>query len=89
MHGGSHAGAYETSLMLAAAPALVNEEVRRALPSLAIDLPQAIKNGATNFLEAGGPDAYFGAPALASSEEGHRLFEIITAATLEAMQAVP
>lgn len=87
MHGGSHAGTYETSLMLAAAPELVNDEIRRELPSLSIDLPQAIKNGATNFLEAGGPAAYFGAPALASAEEGHRLFEIITTATLEAMHA--
>lgn len=88
MHGGSHAGTYETSLMLAAAPELVNEEIRRGLPSLSVDLPQAIKNGATNFLEAGGPNAYFGAPALASAEEGRRLFEIITSATLEAMQAI-
>lgn len=85
MHGGSHAGSYETSLMLAAAPQLVNDEARRALPSLNIDLPGAIKAGATNFLEAGGPDAYFGAPADASADEGQRLFEIITRATLDAM----
>lgn len=87
MHGGSHAGTYETSLMLAAAPELVDETARRALPSLAIDLPGAIKAGAKDFLEAGGPAAYFGAPALASADEGRRLYEIITAATLEAMQA--
>lgn len=88
MHGGSHAGCYETSLMLAAAPHLVKEDVRRALPSLAIDLPGAIKGGATNFLEAGGPDAYFGAPAAASADEGRRLFDVIVAATLEAMHGV-
>ncbi len=86
MHGGSHAGTYETSLMLAAAPHLVDEHARRALPSLSVDLPAAIKAGATNFLEAGGPDAYFGAPAAASVEEGNRLFAIITAATLDAMR---
>lgn len=87
MHGGSHAGSYETSLMLAAAPHLVDELARRALPSLSVDLPAAIKAGATNFLDAGGPDAYFGAPAEASVAEGNRLFELITAATLEAMKA--
>lgn len=86
MHGGSHAGCYETSLMLAAAPQLVNEELRRTLPSLDIDLPGAIKQGATNFLEAGGRDAYFGAPSRASAEEGRRLFEVIVNATLEAMR---
>lgn len=88
MHGGSHAGCYETSLMLAAAPHLVNDGVRRTLAPLAIDLPGAIKRGATNFLEAGGPDAYFGEPAAASPEEGRRLFDVIVAATLEAMRAL-
>ncbi|MBL8919144.1 MAG: creatininase family protein [Myxococcaceae bacterium] len=86
MHGGSHAGCYETSLMLAAAPHLVNEEVRRTLPSLDVDLPGAIKQGATNFLEAGGPEAYFGAPSRATADEGQRLFELIVTATLDAMK---
>ncbi|MBE2252344.1 MAG: creatininase family protein [Myxococcus sp.] len=85
MHGGSHAGAYETSLMMATAPQLVDDASRRALPSLSVDLPGAIKAGATNFLEAGGPEAYFGAPAEASVAEGERLLGIITEATLAAM----
>lgn len=80
MHGGSHAGRYETSLMLAAAPHLVDDAARRALPTLEIDLPGAIKQGAKNFLECGGHDAYFGAPADATAEEGERLFEILAAA---------
>ena len=33
--------------------------------------------GAKDFLECGGPDAYFGTPAQATAEEGHRLFEIL------------
>lgn len=81
MHGGSHAGRYETSLMLAAAPHLVDEAARKALPSLEIDLPGAIKQGAKDFLQCGGHDAYFGAPADATAEEGERLFEIIAAFT--------
>jgi creatinine amidohydrolase len=85
MHGGSHAGRYETSLMLAAAPELVDDAARRALPSLEVDLPGAIKAGAKDFLEAGGPEAYFGAPAEASAEEGERLFAILVEATLAAL----
>jgi creatinine amidohydrolase len=88
MHGGSHAGTYETSLMLAAAPHLVNEHSRGTLPKLSVDLPAVIKAGATNFLEAGGPEAYFGDPAAASAAEGDRLFDIIVTATRELMSAL-
>ncbi|HYX93353.1 MAG TPA: creatininase family protein [Myxococcaceae bacterium] len=76
-HGGSHAGVYETSLVLAIAPELVREEVRRRLPPLEVDLPGRIKAGAKTFLEAGGPQAYFGDPAVASAEEGERLLELL------------
>jgi creatinine amidohydrolase len=89
MHGGSHAGAYETSLMLAAAPHLVDQSLQRALPSLQVDLPQLIKQGATNFLECGGPDAYFGAPAEANAAEGERLFELLVDATAALIDAPP
>jgi creatinine amidohydrolase len=85
MHGGSHAGNYETSLMLAAAPQLVNEAARAALPALAVDLPARIKAGAKDFLQCGGPDAYFGDPAGASAVEGERLFEVLVRATLAAL----
>lgn len=89
MHGGSHAGTYETSLMLAAAPALVDDAARRALPALQVDLPGAIKAGAKDFLQAGGPDAYFGAPAAATVEEGERLFSLLVDASLLALGAQP
>ncbi|MEW6433052.1 MAG: creatininase family protein [Myxococcota bacterium] len=85
MRGGSHAGRYETSLMLAAAPQLVDTAVMRTLPALNVDLPGVIKAGAKDFLEAGGPDAYFGAPAEASAEEGERLFGILVEATAAAL----
>jgi len=85
MHGGSHAGNYETSLMLAAAPQLVDEAARLALPELAVDLPAAIKAGAKSFLDCGGPDAYLGAPATATAAEGERLFELLTTSALAAL----
>ncbi len=87
MHGGSHAGKYETSLMLAAAPSLVNVAAMKALPTLEVDLPGVIKGGAKNFLECGGPDAYFGAPADATAEEGERLFSIIVDGSVAAIES--
>ena len=46
-----------------------------------------IKGGAKNFLECGGPDAYFGAPADATAEEGERLFAVITDATTASIES--
>jgi len=87
MRGGSHAGRYETSLMLAAAPQLVREQARSGLPDLPVNLPAAIKAGARNFLDCGGKDAYFGSPASASAEEGNRLLEVLAEATEAALTA--
>jgi creatinine amidohydrolase len=84
-HGGSHAGRYETSLMLAAAPHLVRDEIRSALPDLPVNLPAAIKGGAQSFRDCGGDDAYFGSPASATAAEGERLLEILVRATQDAL----
>jgi hypothetical protein len=72
--------------MLAAAPHLVDEVARRALPTLEVDLPGAIKQGAKDFLQCGGHDAYFGAPADATREEGERLFGILTDAAVALLE---
>ncbi len=87
MHGGSHAGLYETSLVLAAAPELVREDARAALPELKVDLPGRIKAGAKTFHACGGPDAYFGAPAQATRAEGERLYGVLVEATVAALLA--
>ena len=86
-HGGSHAGAYETSLAMAIAPDQVREDIRRKLPVLDVDLPARIKAGAKTFHDAGGPDAYFGDPAAASAEEGERLLELLAEFTASALLA--
>ena len=86
--GGSHAGTYETSLMLAAAPHLVREDIRRALPDLEIDLPGRIKAGAKDFHECGGTDAYFGAPARATAEEGHHLYDLLADFSARALRSL-
>ena len=73
---GDHAGAWETSLMMAAAPDQVRDAVRRNLPPLDGILP-ALKKGAKTFVEAGGEDAYFGDPTAASAEDGESAFEAL------------
>lgn len=85
MSGGAHAGLYETSLVLAAAPQLVREKIREELQPLEVDLSAAIKAGAKDFHQAGGPQAYFGHPELATAAEGARLLDILADATLAAL----
>lgn len=75
--GACHAGQYESSLVLSARPELVRDEIRLALEPKLISLSQAIRAGARSFTEIGGDQAYFGAPAAATAEEGDRIFDIL------------
>jgi creatinine amidohydrolase len=83
---GDHAGSFETSLMLACAPAAVREKERISLPPMDA-LGAALKKGAKSFAEAGGEDAYFGDPTAASVEEGEAHFttlaDILTLSIME------
>jgi creatinine amidohydrolase len=87
--GACHAGCYETSILLAERPDLVQEEIRRELPENPVSLSAAIRAGRRSFLEAGGPLAYFGAPARASEAEGvatvERLGELLAEAVIDAL----
>jgi len=74
---GDHAGAYETSIVLAADPDGVREDARRGLPAVDVDLVGAIRGGADSFLAAGCDAAYCGDPAAATSAEGERLLELL------------
>jgi creatinine amidohydrolase len=74
---GDHAGAFETSLMMAAAPEMVREKVRISLPPIDGLMP-ALKKGAKSFTEAGGEDAYFGDPTAASVEDGENYFDALS-----------
>lgn len=73
---GDHGGAFETSLMMAAAPDMVRERERISLPPMD-GLMGALKKGAKTFAEAGGEDAYFGDPTAASAEDGENLYEAL------------
>lgn len=72
--GACHAGRYETSIVLAAAPELVTPE-RLALPEVPVSLSQEIAAGRTTFVAMGLERAYAGAPALASADEGRATIE--------------
>jgi creatinine amidohydrolase len=73
--GACHAGRYETSILLAEAPSLVARSMIATLPANMNSLVSAIQRGDHTFAEAGGPDAYFGAPAEASAAEGREIID--------------
>ena len=74
---GDHAGAFETSLMMATAPEMVRERERISLAPLDGGLVAAIKKGAKTFSEAGGDEAYFGDPTSASADDGEGYLETL------------
>jgi creatinine amidohydrolase len=76
--GDCHAGSYETSLVLAARPELVREDIRQSLERVPISIAEQIKKGATTFIQAGGINAYFGDPRAASKEEGEAMYEALS-----------
>jgi creatinine amidohydrolase len=77
LSGACHAGRYEGSVVMAAAPALVREVA---------SLSDAIREGKSTFEEAGGPRAYFGYPAEATAEEGQRTIEALGEILAEAVE---
>lgn len=74
--GSCHAGAFETSLMLVAAPHLVRP-IYRNLPARNVNLAEAIRAGRRSFQELGLVEAYCGEPAAATAEEGQRLYGLL------------
>jgi creatinine amidohydrolase len=86
--GSCHAGRYETSLVLADAPELVDGERMRALEAKMVDMPKAIAAGQSDFLAMGMDRAYCGAPAEASAQEGEQTFETLTQMLVELVREV-
>ena len=91
--GDCHAGSYETSLVMAARPELIREEVREALEPVPISIAEKIREGARTFSEAGGDQAYFGDPRAATREEGEASYQalanMLVVAVTEALAAEP
>jgi len=81
--GSCHAGRYETSLVLAERPELVHADRMTALEERHVDMPAAIGAGRTDFLAMGMEQAYCGAPAEASADEGGQTFETLATMLVE------
>ena len=73
--GACHAGQYETSIVMAAAPELVDEHVRTQLAPVAVSLSEKLAAGVNTFTAMGMELAYAGAPAAATVEEGEQLIQ--------------
>lgn len=85
--GACHAGQFETSIVLAERPDAVRERLRTSLTPNPSSLSVAIREGKRTFEDAGGPQAYFGAPAAATPEEGEATVETLGAILEEAVLA--
>ncbi len=86
--GACHAGRFEASIVLAERPDLVRADLARALPPVPASLVEAIRAGARTFEQAGGPRAYFGAPAEATAAEGAASVATLGEILAEAVLAV-
>jgi creatinine amidohydrolase len=73
--GACHAGLYETSIMMAAAPELVDDAMRSVLAPVPISLSKQLEAGVTTFTAMGMELAYAGDPAAATVEEGERMIQ--------------
>jgi creatinine amidohydrolase len=82
--GECHAGRYETSLVLADQPELVDQAVMRELPHVPVNLASAPEDG--GFLAMGMSEAYCGKPAEATASEGEETFSILTDLLVEAIR---
>lgn len=86
--GTCHAGRYETSLVLADRPDLVDRKRMSELEAKIVDMPAAIAEGRTDFLALGMDEAYCGSPAEATAEEGEQTFETLTDMLVELIREV-
>ncbi|MEV4317256.1 creatininase family protein [Actinocrispum sp. NPDC049592] len=86
--GSCHAGQYETSLVLAARPDLVDQQQMAALPPFTVDMPAAMSAGHKDFLEMGMDKAYCGSPASATAAEGEQTYETLADMVLELIEEI-
>lgn len=84
--GSCHAGQYETSLVLAVYPELVRSSAAAELPEVFVPMHEKIKAGARDFLECGMDQAYCGAPAGGTAEEGRATYKVLATMVLECVR---
>jgi creatinine amidohydrolase len=86
--GECHAGRYETSLVLAEAASLVDEDARCALPHVPVDMAAAIAQGHHDFGAMGMTEGYCGAPADATAAEGDRAYDLLASMVVDLAKQV-
>ena len=86
--GSCHAGRYETSLVLADRPELVDRVQMARLEAKPVPMPAAIAAGRTDFVAMGMDRAYCGSPAEATSAEGGETFETLADLLVELIREV-
>ncbi|RJQ76790.1 creatininase family protein [Pseudonocardiaceae bacterium YIM PH 21723] len=86
--GSCHAGRYETSLVLADRPELVDTEAMTGLPALPVNMPEHMGAGKQGFLDMGMDRAYCGDPAAATAAEGESTYRVLTEMLLEVIHDV-
>jgi creatinine amidohydrolase len=85
--GESHADRWETSIIMAINPDLVNEERRKKLKYIPINLADKLfKEGLDEFQAMGMPESYCGDPASASAKEGTQTLNTLTDFVVEAVE---
>lgn len=85
--GAAHAGRYETSVVLATRPDLVDTERMHALPAHFVDMPAAMTSGKTDFIAMDMHEAYCGAPAEATAAEGESTLATLRTMLIELIRA--
>lgn len=83
--GSCHAGQYETSLVLAVSPELVDMDIAQSLPEHLVPLHERIAAGAKDFLECGMDRAYCGDPGSATAEEGERTYAVLAQLVVDSL----
>ena len=75
--GNCHAGCYETSLILATMPDVVNTNIQHTLKPISISLSDNIDQGVLDFVDMGLLDGYSGDPSQATVQEGNESLDIL------------
>lgn len=84
--GETHADRYETSLIQIIAPSLVNEERRKNLSYIPMNLPEKLfRERLDDFIEMGMEECYCGDPASATAEEGGNTLQVLIDITVESI----
>ncbi|MCY4085574.1 MAG: creatininase family protein [Actinomycetia bacterium] len=84
--GESRADKYETSLLLAERPELIDQATMRELPAVPINLAASIATGKSDFPSIGLERAYAGSPAGATAEHGEEIFGTLVAMLIEVVR---